>query len=66
MYYSTALSAVFDWICALQVFIIIIIINTYLNAQKGRGSEEEKNQQKGEQERKETNKQTCQLSKKQK
>ena len=26
MYYCTELSAVFDWICALQVFIIIIII----------------------------------------
>ena len=26
MYYCTALSAVLDWICALQVFIIIIII----------------------------------------
>ena len=26
MYYCTALSAIFDWICALQVFIIISII----------------------------------------
>ena len=26
MYYCTARSAVFDWICALQVFIIIIKI----------------------------------------
>ena len=26
MYYCTALSAVFDWICALQVIIIVIII----------------------------------------
>ena len=26
MYYCTELSAVFDWICTLQVFIIIIII----------------------------------------
>ena len=26
MYYCTALSAVLDWICALQVFIIVIII----------------------------------------
>ena len=26
MYYCTTLSAVFDWMCALQVFIIIIII----------------------------------------
>ena len=30
MYYCTALSAVFDWICALQVFIIIIIIANIL------------------------------------
>ena len=30
MYYCTALKAVFDWICALQVFIIIIIIRTNL------------------------------------
>ena len=27
MYYCTALSTVFDWICALQVFIIIITVN---------------------------------------
>ena len=30
MYYCTALSVVFDWICALQVFVIIIIINPSL------------------------------------
>ena len=26
MYYRTALNAIFDWICALEVFFIIIII----------------------------------------
>ena len=30
LYYCTGLSAVFDWICSLQVFIIIIIIRTNL------------------------------------
>ena len=29
MYYCTALSAVLDWICALQVFIIIIRVKNY-------------------------------------
>ena len=27
-YYRTALSAVFEWICALQVFIIIIMVDS--------------------------------------